>query len=63
MGLGPPICDNCEVMPEFKEHEWKCPICGSTIFYRHTGLFVDLKKYKDNLKFLKFVKGETDGNI
>ena len=65
MGLGPPVCDNCEVIPQYNDlkQEWACPICDSTTFVRHSQLVIDYKKYEDTLKFLKFVKGETDGNI
>lgn len=64
MGLGPEVCDNCEVLFELKDWKWSCPICGSTESKTHAGLSkVDWKRYDDNLKFLLFVKGEINGNI
>lgn len=62
MGLGPPVCDICDVIPIWAADEWKCPVCGSTTFTRHAGITSDWDRYEDNLKFLKFVKGESNGD-
>jgi len=62
MGLGPAICEHCQVLLDWYEMGdgpggfWKCPICESTDLTSHAG-FGDWTKYKENLKFLKFVKG------
>ena len=82
MGLGPPVCQHCQVIGElldtpipivrtektttYNTHtSWICPICGETDLTESAGLgeSPDWKKYEDNLKFLRFVKGETNGNI
>ena len=63
MALGPSICKQCQVFPDWVEMGdgpggiWKCPICGDTELNDYAPIGSDLTKYKENLKFLKFVKG------
>lgn len=62
MGLGPPVCEKCQVICDYSRDlfdygrgGYYCPICGNTDPKDHTGLSTaNLKKYKDNYKFLKF---------
>lgn len=67
MGLGPLCCEHCGVLAEWYEMGdgpgglWGCPICERKDLSEHTGIGADLNKYKENLKFLKFVKGIDDG--
>lgn len=66
MGLGPQVCEQCVVIfKHTRDKGWFCPICGATKSNRFTGIgpISDLKQYEDNLKFLQFMQGKTDGSI
>lgn len=72
MGLGPPVCLKCMVIGEYVDtpvpmpknaynlvSNWVCPICGDPDMKGHAGFdTTKWKVYKDNLRFLQFVKGE-----
>lgn len=58
MGLGPPVCEKCYVVYEFKHsYGWECPICKINS-PDHLNLF-DCGKSQEfldqNLIFLKFL--------
>lgn len=73
MGLGPPVCQHCQVIgillpptpivrtettTNMVTHTcWVCPICDNTDLQEHAG-FGDWTKYNNNEKFLTFVKGK-----
>ncbi len=60
---GPRICSHCRVFAFWHEMgdgpggEWECPICGTTDITEHADFNESWDKYKENEKFLKFVKG------
>ena len=64
MGLGPPVCRNCKVIftYEDKAKVWYCPSCatGDTNWFLFEQKDQDI--YEQNTKFLKFLKGEPNGN-
>lgn len=60
MGLGPPVCQHCQVIGKLElasPNGWYCHICGETELTDWAG-FGSHTKYKENEKFLKFMKGE-----
>lgn len=74
MGLGPPVCQHCQVLAEFIEEaipvvrnastttasRWTCWVCPicGETDPNDHAGFGDWSKYDKNLKFLKFVRGE-----
>ena len=52
------------VIGQLRKNNWACPSCRSVIMNNH--LFEYTKEYQqrleDNTKFLKFLKGESNGN-
>lgn len=64
MGLGPPVCDKCMVIAHLKNHTWSCPVCHSihvpNNLWEYTTEYQ--KRFEDNTKFMKFMKGESNGN-
>lgn len=66
MGLGPPICDYCNVWmrlypPRVKEQEWLCPVCetdgGPGLKYTRTEKRPPPLD-DSNIPFLRFLKGK-----
>lgn len=66
MGLGPPVCQHCQVMGSLnlETHVWYCKYCGETDLKDWAGLG-DWTKYeqreaflKQNQRFLNFMAGE-----
>jgi hypothetical protein len=60
MGLGPPVCEKCWVIGEFRHNDnpWYCPICGSTKLKASLwSCGVSQAELEGNLRFLKFMKG------
>jgi len=62
MGLGPPVCDHCNVWmrlypPRVREQEWLCPVCetggGHGNGYKNSQPLDD-----SNIPFLRFLKGK-----
>lgn len=55
MGLGPPVCENCELLADYypnKEHpnkqgDWLCPMCG---FDCNTNLFMYSNETQDHIR-------------
>lgn len=66
MGLGPPVCQHCQVLGNLGASGWYCEFCGETNLTEHTGFDPDVwnwlenreKLLRDNQRFLKFVQGE-----
>ena len=59
MGLGPPVCQHCQVIGKLNPNGWYCGICGETDLKEWAGIGGDHIVYKENEKFLKFMKGEN----
>lgn len=60
MGLGPPVCERCLVLYEFKHsYGWECPICkiNSPDHLNAWSCGLTDQYLKNNLKFMKFVNG------
>jgi len=60
MGLGPPVCEKCWVLYEFKHsHGWECPICkvNSEHCLHAWSCGISEEELEGNLHFLKFMKG------
>ena len=60
MGLGPPVCEKCLVLYEFKHsYGWECPICktNSPNCYSLWSCGIGREELEGNLRFLKFMKG------
>ena len=62
MGLGPSVCQYCQVIAEYNpgdmHNAWYCPICGNTKCYDNAGF--DPERWKvleENRKVLEFFKG------
>ena len=64
MGLGPPVCYNCKVICDLdnKTKIWSCPSCGDDDTNGFLFETVDQSTYEQNTKFIKFMKGESNGN-
>ena len=64
MGLGPPVCQKCMVIGQLMGDTWTCPSCYSVRMGSHLWEFTEdyQKRFEDNTKFLKFMKGESNGN-
>ena len=65
MGLGPPVCEKCQVIGDFSRDAyqtfWHCPICGSEkLKWNAWDCGLTEEELEDNLRFLKFVKGIDD---
>lgn len=61
MGLGPPVCQHCQVIGTLdlaSPNGWYCAICGETDLKDWAGIGNDHSQYRENEKFLKFMKGE-----
>lgn len=60
MGMGPPVCTKCMVIAELIDNIWTCPECYSIRLGAHLWEYTDeyQKQFKDNTKFIKFVKGK-----
>ncbi len=59
MGLGPPVCENCLVLYEFKHgHGWVCPFCQKNsencLYAWSCGISVEV--LEGNHKLLSFLK-------
>lgn len=62
MGLGPPVCEKCQVVGtlsrDFNNPLWCCPICGNTKMQWHAwSCGLSDNELEGNLRFLKFVNG------
>lgn len=60
MGLGPPVCENCLVIYEFKHsYGWECPICklNSPEHLNAWTCGISAEELAGNLRFFYFVKG------
>lgn len=60
MGLGPPVCEKCHVLYEFKRsYGWECPICKTNspdcLHQWSSGLSDE--ELEANFIFLKFMQG------
>lgn len=68
MGLGPPVCQHCQVIATFTEHltqynhhGWYCEYCGNTDCTDNAGICLEQwEKYEKNKKFLDFVHHKKD---
>ena len=64
MGLGPPVCQHCQVLAHLSDAKgWHCKYCGETNItdYFPFGLGIKSQQYRElekNEKFFKFVNGE-----
>ncbi len=62
MGLGPPVCERCQVIGELSPHVvptfWRCPICfNDEMKWSAWSCGIDAEELESNLRFLKFMKG------
>lgn len=64
MGLGPPVCTKCQVIGELKGDTWSCPVCYTIALGSHLWEFTEeyQKRYEDNTKFIKFMKGQDENH-
>lgn len=64
MGLGPPVCDKCRVIGRLSGDLWTCPVCYSRHLPNNLWEYTEeyQKLFEDNTKFIKFMKGESNGN-
>lgn len=63
MGLGPPVCEKCIVLYEFKHsYGWECPICkiNSPDHMNAWSCGISEEELEGNLRFLKFMQGPKD---
>lgn len=61
MGLGPPVCERCQVICDFARNldRYCGPICGNDDPQDYAGLSDSRWNWlKENLKFLKFTLGK-----
>jgi hypothetical protein len=70
MGLGPPVCENCKVLYEFKHsYGWECPICklNSPDHLNLWEMSDDVDKLTEQLKankrFYDFMIKENGGDV
>jgi len=61
MGLGPSVCEKCQVLASRKQLDngryiWYCKFCGNENPQDYAG-FGDWTIYKDNELFLRFMTG------
>ena len=60
MGLGPPVCEKCLVLYEFKHsYGWECPICkvNSEDCRYLWSCGISEEELEGNFRFLKFMQG------
>jgi hypothetical protein len=67
MGLGPPVCEKCRVLYEFKHsYGWECPICETnssdhlnlwSMQSDHDTIESLMEELEGNERFLRFMKG------
>lgn len=62
MGLGPSVCQHCQVMAELKvendRHVWYCPICGNTDCRDYTGFSIErINQCNENRRVYEFFRG------
>lgn len=69
MGLGPAVCQHCQVLAEHVEQGvpskidghlqyWVCPMCGETDITDHTGF--DTKRMREILENARTIKRMVD---
>lgn len=60
MGLGPPVCEHCQVLVVLTiENGWHCQYCGETTITLNSGFSEERwQELRNNEKFYKFAKGE-----
>lgn len=66
MGLGPPVCEKCRVVGSYEALMmlWYCPICNNKdMQWSAWDCGLTEEELADNLRFLKFVKGEDDASV
>lgn len=67
MGLGPPVCEKCQVIGElsrdFDKPLWSCPICGNTdMQWSAWSCGISEEQLETNLRLMKFIsKVENHG--
>ena len=65
MGLGPPVCQHCQVLAHYTEEKrWHCQYCGETKITDSAG-FGNTERWKQlerNERFYNFMKGK-DPNV
>lgn len=63
MGLGPQVCEHCQVMYDLSpppNRIWYCPVCGRTDSKEHTGFDPERwEQLEANQKFYDFVLNNT----
>ena len=73
MGLGPPVCQHCQVLASYtpaskvKQADWYCQFCGETDITDNTGFnkvrWQQLKENERKLRiFYNFVRGIDSDN-
>lgn len=73
MGLGPPVCEKCMVLYEFKHsYGWECPVCKTNSENKlslwsmqsdNESLDDIEEQLKANKRFYDFMMKETGGDV
>lgn len=65
MGLGPPVCQRCQVIAHYtEERRWHCRYCGEKNPTASAGMDArQWKQFDQNEKFYKFMEGKNPNGI